>query len=773
MYGSIMGNIIGIGYFLAFQALGILFANSFLKKNNPAFRLLIGSVLGSFSLSWFPVLFAVFCGFTVRAHILALAAAVVLCVFYGISTANFGVKKKKIDKSKKINLKLILRESPVLWVLIPLFIFMIIILIHHTLSCPGDGTLHAGQSTFGDMNMHLGFITSIAKQEFFPPEYSLLPGTQLSYPFLADSISSSIYIWGSSLRIAYLLPMVFALGQVFFGAVCITKSLLKKTGKNIGGKTLLAFILFFFNGGLGLWYFIRDGFGDGFTRIFTAFYETPTNFLAGNIQWHNVLCDMLIPQRATLFGWAILFPTIALILRGRDQALDEASSSDTKKSFLNPSTRYFLLAGVLAGGLVLIHTHSFLALGVICAGIVALEFHDRISLNRTGTIPVSYRVPIDPVKPRIKTRYRAAIVLGFLFAMTMLSMAQFTGHPLEESTFFYIGLILVIVFGLVFLFMVMDNISLTPSGKISLWVKPLFSTWGVFLGIVILLALPQLILFTFKQAQGEQFLRGAFNWANNGDAMDSYFIFYLKNLGIVFVLFILMLIVGTKRQIRIVLPSCLLWILCEFFLFQPNPYDNNKLLLVAYLFICIAVADFTWDTVPGWFLNQKQSKQKKGERPSTKSRVISSLIICFASVSASVSAVLTLGREYVSDYELYSKDYVGLCEWVEENTKPKSIFLTANNHNNAVASLTGRNIVCGTGSFLYYHGLDYTQQEADLRVMYEDPAQRDSLLSYYDVDYIVIGPYENSSYAIPDLQEMIERYPVVYNKDGILLLEVK
>ena len=28
-----------------------------------------------------------------------------------------------------------------------------------------DGVMHSGQSTFGDMNMHLGFISSIANQK--------------------------------------------------------------------------------------------------------------------------------------------------------------------------------------------------------------------------------------------------------------------------------------------------------------------------------------------------------------------------------------------------------------------------------------------------------------------------------------------------------------------------------------------------------------------------------------------------------------------------------
>lgn len=85
----------------------------------------------------------------------------------------------------------------------------------HTILPNIDGSLHTGQATYGDMNMHIGFITSIAKQHIFPPEYSIYPGVKLSYPFLSDSISSSLYILGASLRAAYIIPMLVAVMQVF------------------------------------------------------------------------------------------------------------------------------------------------------------------------------------------------------------------------------------------------------------------------------------------------------------------------------------------------------------------------------------------------------------------------------------------------------------------------------------------------------------------------------------------------------------------------------
>ena len=152
--------------------------------------------------------------------------------------------------------------------------------------------------------MHLGIITSIANQQTFPPYYSISPWDKLCYPFLCDSISSSIYLFGASLRYAYMLPMYFAFFQVITGFYAIADVLFHDRA-----KSLAAWVLFFYNGGLGFVYFIdwsREG-GYKFSDIFTGYYTTPTNLVDRNIRWVNIIADMLLPQRATLFGYAVLF----------------------------------------------------------------------------------------------------------------------------------------------------------------------------------------------------------------------------------------------------------------------------------------------------------------------------------------------------------------------------------------------------------------------------------------------------------------------------------
>ena len=90
-------------------------------------------------------------------------------------------------------------DRPLPFLLVPFMILAVFLVWSHTLQNM-DGALYTGQCTYGDMAMHLSFITSIAGQQTFPPEYNLLPGTPVSSPFLCDSVSSSLYLLGTPLR---------------------------------------------------------------------------------------------------------------------------------------------------------------------------------------------------------------------------------------------------------------------------------------------------------------------------------------------------------------------------------------------------------------------------------------------------------------------------------------------------------------------------------------------------------------------------------------------
>ena len=78
------------------------------------------------------------------------------------------------------------------------------------------------------------------------------------------------------------------------------------------------------------------------------------------------------------------------------------------------------------------------------------------------------------------------------------------------------------------------------------------------------------------------------------------------------------------------------------------------------------------------------------------------------------------------------------------------MFLTGQQHNNAVAVLTGRYIVCGAANFLYTHGMDYSRQQQAARAMLEDPENSGDLFEEYGVDYVYISSHERANFAVDE-----------------------
>ncbi len=678
MFGSFTGNIAGTLYFFYFQVAGILVMSRLLKKEEYLTKILLGSVLGSLLLQWLPILFSFFFDFTLVSHILALVVTLPAYVIGYKSRRSIGgyltacLERVKYHKF----FFLLLGCTMVLW----------IYLLHtHIIPLYDDGALYTGQCTYGDINLHMSLISGIARQQIFPQDYSLFPGPRISYPFLSDSISSSIYLMGASLRYAYILPMPVAFCQVIGGAYLLAWSLLGSRA-----KAIFTYILYFFNGGFGFFYFIDWTKTREFTieNIFTGYYTTPTNLIDNNIRWVNMIVDMLFPQRATLFGYAILFSGIWV--------LHQAVFCDKKK--------YFLLAGIMVGALPMIHTHSFLGMALISASWLLVFLYRSVVPEDKRNIPVGW------------------LLLGFVI-MCCLVQSLLNKGLIETEKILFVGLLPIaacVVYGI---YLLCKHIMRNG------WLE-LLQTWGIYLGCVLVLALPQLFYWTFGQVMDNSFLKVHFNWSNEGDL---YPWFYLKNMGLPLILIIVAVCAKRRKTSHLILPAFVNWLVLEFVVFQPNIYDNNKLLYIAYLLLCLVAADYGVELY-------KQLKNIGG------AKVFAGIFLFFSVISAA----LTFGREVVSEYQLYSTQQVNLAKYIEENTPKDAVVLIQSRHNNEVASLAGRDIVCGSDVFLIYHGFDTTQRKMDVKKMYEQPSQNLNLFTEYDVSYIVISNWERNDYTVDE-----------------------
>lgn len=644
-----------MGYvlFLFYIILGVINARLILSKEKPTKYFWAGGVIGLVLLMWSHVPFSFLFGFGVLSHILGLTLVLMGTVIF------YAIKRKHLPRISGFTHKLYKPDKEEIFMFAAvavMSIYCILCLCNHTLK-EIDGAYYTGQCTYGDMNFHLGIITSIKEQGTFPPEYNIFPGQRLDYYFLSNSISSSLYLFGCSLKAAYMLPMIFAFIFTFAGMWNLAYAVLKRIS-----KALTAFLLFFFNGGFGLIYFLdglnAEGGEENFKRIFTAYYETPTNYVnsgtrLSNICWTNTVVDMMIPQRATLFGWMVLFLVLYLLYH----------------AVFENRTELFLAAGILGGLLPMIQTYSYFTLGI--AAFVWL------------------------IHSCVRDRFRKETVLN--------------------------------------------------------WLK-----FGI---PAVLLAIPQFYIWIFGAVSEERFLRFEFNAYN---ATDNWLWFWVKNVGIVFIL-LLPAFLNAGRRLKIVhAAGALIFIICEFIVFQTHAYDNNKLYLMWYLFAVLLVADFLVDCY-------HKMREMKAARIAIAAML---LIVCTA------SAFFTMIREFKSGqegaaYMLYNKDHVDSADFIRKNTPADALFLSYNNHNNTVSCLTGRNIFTGSGTFLYSHGVDYNGRAEIIEKMFTDAKEFETYRAEYGFDYIFLSSYERSNYPklIEDYFE--EHFPVVFEQGEVKIYDIR
>ena len=594
-----MGNVLSLVYMGVFLAAGAGLARRLVPHSDVQERVVFASAFATALLAALSALAALVFRFTLPAALTALAVTAALAVWGWLPAAGTAMDRK-VERG--------------FWLcLLPALALTGWLLFTHALYLK-DGAYWCGQSTYGDLPMHLALIQALAQQGDFPPGFSLLAGqTVAGYHYLGESVSAVFLLLGAGLKFACLLPQLAALPAVFGGAWLLAKRLLKSAG-----AASLVFWLFFMGSGFGFVYFLGGEKGN-FTRIFTAFYETPTNYVQENIRWVNPIVDMLVPQRATLFGWALLFPALALL----------AAFALENRRQLWPAI------ALLAAPLPLTQTHAALALALICA------------------------------------------VLFFRQLITDRSRA-----------------------------------SLAP--------------WLALAAVCAAAWLPQMLGEILPGVQeGERFLRLSFNWANEG---DNYFWFYIKNIGVVYLLLVPAFLAADKALRWFYGGGLAILLLSEFVVFQPNDYDNNKLLFVWHLLGCILVAGLLCR------LAKKLPKRAAGA-------ALAGVLVFLATFGS----VLTVGRELVSEYQQFSADAIAAGEWAKEETDPHALFLTGTQHINAVASLAGRTVLCGSPSYLYYHGLNYGEQQAAAKAMYETPSA--ALLEEWGVDYVVFSGFERSEFA--------------------------
>ena len=704
---------LAILYLIPYLVCGCLVVEWLLPRLRPLNRLWLGGSLGVLLMMWLPALFALGFGFTNSAHAAAWGALAALT-----AAAYLGRDRRRPtgwDREERTQLQ------AALCVALPLTIFFAYLQYTHVYRVDAEGNWWVGQSTYGDLPMHTAFIAGM-KNTPFPPEYTMYPGHRLTYPFLTDSLSTSFYLYGMSLQAATIVPAVLMFFLTCLGVMTLTREMTA-----VRRAAVLAALLFFLNGGLGFLYNFDQAAGyetngtltvvDRLETILHEYYATPTNQPEpNNLRWSNVIADMFVPQRTFLGGCSMAIPCFYLLW---------TQFGDRERQRV--TWRHTLLLGIWAGALPLVHTHSFLALALCSAGFLLYDMiHGPARLRRLKRYAVYVAVTVVLAAPQL---------IRFTFLQSLGNSPQTT-----RNVILLFGAVLALSAAAFFL-----EDAVRGGGRVR-WLAPACAIGAALTAAALLDILGLLMRFDPAPEKNGRFLNLHFNWVNNPEGSegmrDFYLWFYVKNIGLPILLVLLALLENDPRHRRILYGAGFIWIAAELVAFQPNLYDNNKLLYLAWMMMACVAADYFFTLFA----------RLRGLR----SRWV--LAVGLAVVTF-LSAFLTLWREAVSDYPVFSRQEVAAAEFIRDNTPEGSVFITGNQHLNPVDSIAGRSVVCGPNLWLYWHGFDTEEANADVRDFYAMPERSLPVLEKYGVDYVYVSWDERSSYAVNTscLDRLMER----------------
>jgi hypothetical protein len=262
-------------------------------------------------------------------------------------------------------------------------------------------------------------------------------------------------------------------------------------------------------------------------------------------------------------------------------------------------------------------------------------------------------------------------------------------------------------------------------------------------------ALPALLVFTvlYGDVAGRGFLAWQPGWLANpmrGDGTPLLLFLWL-NWGV-----FLPMVVASVLRFRgyrdpLILAGLGLFAACFLVRFQPNEWDNTKLLTWAHLLLCAPVARYLA------YLWSRGSLAKLG----------AAALFVLATASGFLDLWRITSTEHVA-HRMWSREEMELAEAFREISSPGATVLCSDDHHHWVPSLGGARVLLGYRGWLGSYGIDYGPIEQDVRAMLGGGPLAKELLAHHGVDFVVIGGSERRDY------EAAERY---FDEEYELVLE--
>src|SRR5205085_1562112 len=244
--------------------------------------------------------------------------------------------------------------------------------------------------------------------------------------------------------------------------------------------------------------------------------------------------------------------------------------------------------------------------------------------------------------------------------------------------------------------------------------------WLIFFITAALISAP-FLFNTLGHATTSGFMRFQPGWLGRDEPHQ--FVYWLRNLVLPLLLVIPAYVFAPRELRRFYLPFVIVMLIAVLFVLSPNDYDNLKLMIVGYAATSILIAMWLARlTLMKWIVPV----------------VALAVLLCVA------SGLLAVRRGMIEHELMFTNEQIQAADYVREHTAPRSLILTAPVFHQPVLSLAGRPIVRGVTDWLWSHGYNFQEREADVRRIYAGTADAAELIRYYKFDFVYLGDAERS-----------------------------
>jgi len=257
-----------------------------------------------------------------------------------------------------------------------------------------------------------------------------------------------------------------------------------------------------------------------------------------------------------------------------------------------------------------------------------------------------------------------------------------------------------------------------------------YRRWLVFAAAAASGSLALLALF-YDQSGTSRFVIWQPGWlANPASGHGPLWLFLWLNWGVFLPIAVVSIIRFRYYRDPLVLGGILLFVACFLFRFQPNAWDNTKLLTWAHLLLCIPVTRYL---------------QHLWSRRRAVWRCLAVTLFLFTT-AAGFLEVWRLTRTPQIAVRMWSAQEIALAEAFRSVSDPLSLVLCSDHHHHWVPSLSGRPILLGYRGWLGSYGIDYSAVERDVKTMLQGGPGAADLMERYGVEFAAIGRSERRDY---------------------------